>query len=132
MPEQRKRPLSPHLSIWRWGPHMVVSAASRIFAIGLATVGAAAFVWWLVAAASGPEAYADFVSVARSWFGVLVGIGLSLAIFFHGAAGIRFFVLDIGAGYELRTNKLWSIITMVVAVALTALLWIYIFLRAGS
>ncbi len=35
-------------------------------------------------------------------------------------------MLDIGAGYELTTNKRWSVITMVAAIALTALFWAYI------
>ncbi len=131
MPQQRKRPLSPHLSIWRWGPHMAISGASRILAVGLGTVGAAAFVWWLYALASGPGAYADFSGVARSWIGVVIGVGLSLALFVHGAVGVRHFIMDAGAGYELRTNKIWSILSMLIAVALTALLWIYIFLRAS-
>ena len=54
------RPLSPHLSIYKWGPHMLVSILHRVTGAALATVGAAAFVWWLVAAASGAEAYATF------------------------------------------------------------------------
>ena len=47
------RPLSPHLSIWRWGPHMAVSILHRVTGAGLAMVGLALLVWWLVAAASG-------------------------------------------------------------------------------
>ena len=41
------RPLSPHLTIWKWGPHMLVSILHRITGAGLAIVGGAAFVWWL-------------------------------------------------------------------------------------
>ena len=51
---RKSRPLSPHLGIWRWGPHMAISILHRITGDGLAIVGAMALVWWLVAAASGP------------------------------------------------------------------------------
>jgi succinate dehydrogenase / fumarate reductase cytochrome b subunit len=117
------RPLSPHLTIWKWGPHMLVSILHRITGVGLATVGVVGFVWWLVAAASGAEAYDQFLAVARSWFGVLVGVGLTWSLFQHTFSGIRHFVLDMGAGYELRTNKIWAVMTLVGAVLATLLVW---------
>ncbi len=121
------RPLSPHLTIWRWGPHMLVSILHRITGSGLATVGAIVLVWWLAAAASGEQAYQDFVGWARHPIGVIVGIGLSWALFQHSVSGVRHFVMDIGAGYELQTNKLWATLTVVIALVLTILLWLYIF-----
>ena len=120
------RPLSPHLTIWKWGPHMLVSILHRITGVGLATLGVAGFVWWLVAAASGAEAYDQFLAVARSWFGILVGVGLTWSLFQHTFSGIRHFVLDMGAGYELRTNKLWAVMTLVGAVLATLLVWAFI------
>ena len=51
------RPLSPHLTVWRWGPHMLVSILHRVTGVGLATIGAAALVWWLLAIAGGKESY---------------------------------------------------------------------------
>lgn len=121
-----QRPLSPHLSAYRWGPHMVVSALSRITGSGLATVGAIALVWWLAAAAGGPESYAYFTAWACSWPGIVIGAGLSWAFFLHMLAGLRHLVMDIGAGYELSTNKFWANMTLVGSAVLTALFWIYI------
>ena len=123
------RPLSPHLTIWRWGPHMLVSILHRVTGSGLATVGAVALVWWLVAAASGPEAYAVFTGWATSWIGIVVAIGLSWALFQHTLSGLRHFVMDIGAGYELRTNKFWALMTLAGSTVLTALLWLAIALE---
>ena len=120
------RPLSPHLTIWKWGPHMLVSILHRATGSALSVAGGLALVWWLVAAASGPEAYADFVAVARSWFGVLVGVGLSWALFQHTLSGIRHLVMDIGAGFEMRTNKRWALLTLVGSALLTVALWAYI------
>lgn len=120
------RPLSPHLTIWRWGPQMLVSILHRVTGAGLAVVGSSALVWWLVAAATGPNAYARFTDAADDWYGVVIGIGLSWALFQHMLSGIRHFVMDIGAGLELRTNKFWANMTMVGAVAMTILLWLYL------
>jgi succinate dehydrogenase / fumarate reductase, cytochrome b subunit len=120
------RPLSPHLTIWRWGPHMLVSILHRVTGSGLATIGAAALAWWLAAAASGEEAYASFADHADNWYGVIIGVGLSWALFQHTLSGIRHFAMDLGAGYELSTNKFWANMTMVGSVLLTGLFWLYI------
>ena len=105
---------------------MLVSILHRVTGFGLATLGAALFVWWLAAAASGPDAYEDFLGVAKSWPGIVVLVGLSWAFFQHAASGLRHLVMDIGAGYELRTNKFWANMTIVVSALLTILLWIYL------
>jgi len=124
-----QRPLSPHLQIWRWGPHMLVSILHRATGDGMAVVGLAVLVWWLGALASGPEAYATFQGVMGSPLGMLVLVGLSWAFFTHLMSGLRHFVLDIGAGYELDTNRLWSVASPVIAIILTAAFWAAILLR---
>lgn len=123
-----QRPLSPHLSIWKWGPHMLVSILHRVSGDGMALVGLPVLVWWLGALASGPEAYATFTSVATSPIGYLVLVGLSWAFFNHMSSGIRHFVLDIGAGYELTVNKTFSVATTASGIILTAAFWAAILL----
>lgn len=118
-----KRPLSPHLSIWKWGPHMLVSILHRITGDGMALVGLFVLVWWLGAIASGPEYYATFADIITSPIGMVVLVGLSWAFFTHLMSGLRHFVLDIGAGYELDTNRAWSIAAPIIAIALTAGFW---------
>ena len=117
------RPLSPHLSIWKWGPHMLVSILHRVSGDGMAFVGLPVLLWWLGALASGPDAYATFAEVMTSPIGYIVLIGLSWAFFNHMASGIRHFVLDIGAGYELDTNKRGSIVSVALGIILAALFW---------
>ncbi|MCZ8136484.1 MAG: succinate dehydrogenase, cytochrome b556 subunit [Porphyrobacter sp.] len=118
-----QRPLSPHLQIWRWGPHMLVSILHRATGDGMAVVGLGVLVWWLGALAGGPEAYASFQGIMGSIPGMIVLVGLSWAFFTHMMSGLRHFVLDIGAGYELDTNRMWSIAAPVIAVVLTAAFW---------
>ena len=124
-----QRPLSPHLQIWRWGPHMLVSILHRATGDGMAIVGLGVLVWWLGALASGQGAYDSFLAHADTWYGMVVLVGLSWAFFTHLMSGLRHFVLDIGAGYELDTNRFWSIASPIIAIILTAALWGYIFAR---
>mgnify|MGYP005854461383 FL=1 len=124
-----QRPLSPHLQIWRWGPHMLVSILHRATGDGMALIGLGVLIWWLGALASGPESYGTFQSAMGSPVGLLVLVGLSWAFFTHMMSGMRHFVLDIGAGYQLDTNRMWSIAAPIIAVFLTAGFWALILLR---
>jgi succinate dehydrogenase / fumarate reductase cytochrome b subunit len=128
-PGARSRPLSPHLQIWRWGPAMLVSILHRVTGGGLSVVGLAVLLWWLGALVSGPAAYATFTTVMGSPLGLLVLVGLTWAFFQHMCTGLRHYVLDIGAGYELESNARWSVITIVASVVLTAATWACILLR---
>ena len=123
MSRNPSRPLSPHLTVWRWGPGMLVSILHRITGGALSVAGLALLVWWLVAFAGGPAAYADFAAAVRHPLGLVVLIGISWAFFQHLLSGMRHLVLDTGAGYELGTNKTWSIATIFGSIALTIALW---------
>lgn len=127
---KRARPLSPHLSIWKWGAHMTVSILHRVTGSGMATVGTVVMVWWLAAIAGGPASYATFHHVfgefAGGALGYLFGIGLTACLFQHLANGVRHLVLDTGANYELKRNRVSSIATMVFSVTATVIVWVYL------
>lgn len=126
----RNRPLSPHLTIWKWGPHMAVSILHRVTGSGLATVGAILLVWWLVALASGPDAYAGFLdtftyqSGELNALGWLFGIGLTLTLFQHMGSGIRHLVMDTGANFELKSNKRSAQLTWGFSIVMTLIFWV--------
>ena len=130
MSRNAARPLSPHLTIWRWGPAMLVSILHRATGTAMATGGVLLLLWWLVAIASGPESYAvfyDFVingNPLGNLLGRIVGIGLTWSFFQHLGSGLRHFVLDTGAGYELKTNKFWATMIVILAIAATAAVWV--------
>ncbi len=129
MAANRPRPLSPHLSIWRWGPHMLVSILHRVTGGALTLAGLALLTWWLTAIAGGAEAYADFATAAKHPLGVFVLAGLSWAFFQHVLSGIRHLVMDSGAGFEIERNKRFAVATIVGSLLLTAALWVVIFGR---
>jgi succinate dehydrogenase / fumarate reductase, cytochrome b subunit len=132
MSRNPNRPLSPHLTIYKWGPHMLVSILHRITGAGLAIVGGAVLVWWLAAAASGPDSYKDFAGWATSWLGIVIAVGLSWAFFQHTLSGLRHLVMDIGAGFEIERNKFWAVMTLAGSILLTAGLWLYIVILRGA
>ena len=117
------RPLSPHLTIWKWGPHMLVSILSRATGIALTMAGLALLTWWLLAIASGAPAYDQFVAVATHPIGIAVLVGLTWAFWQHSFSGLRHLFMDMGAGYELKTNRLFAVLTIAAALFATALTW---------
>ena len=142
--EPSARPRSPHLQGYKWTPAMAVSILHRASGDGLAIVGACMFLWWLGALAAGPDAYAAFLACVwhdpspevgivhqiTNIVGKVVLVGLTWAFFQHLFSGLRHFVLDTGAGYELKTNKLWSIAVITAGVLATAATWLYIMAEA--
>jgi succinate dehydrogenase / fumarate reductase cytochrome b subunit len=130
MGTKAQRPLSPHLTIWKWGPAMAASIANRVTGVGLATVGTALFTWWLAALAAGPVAYDNFLAWMKWPPMLIIPIGLSFAFFLHLSNGVRHFILDMGAGFELKTNKAGALVVLILPFFLTAALWLFIFSRA--
>jgi succinate dehydrogenase / fumarate reductase cytochrome b subunit len=140
-PAKRPRPVAPHLFSgflrihYAWGPHMLVSILHRATGVGMAMVGVPLFTWWVASVAGGAESYAAFRDVFTTSSGTLnilgwvIGVGLTLAFFEHMTTGVRHLVLDTGAGYELKRNKIGALACMVIAVTLAAAFWLYMGLR---
>ena len=126
MAATKSRPMSPHLTVWRWGPHMLASILHRVTGAGLSIVGLALLTWWLTAIASGADAFASFTKFAGSWLGLVILIGLTWAFFQHLLSGVRHLAMDSGAAFELDTNKRFAILTIAGSVILTAALWAYL------
>lgn len=115
-----ERPLSPHLGVYTWGPHMLVSILHRVTGGAITVAGLAILTWWLLALAGSDAAYETFQFAITHWVGKILLLGLTWAFWQHLFSGLRHLVLDIGAGYELTTNKFWSIMTIVAALLATA------------
>ena len=136
MARNTARPLSPHLTIWRWGPHMLVSILHRGTGMALTTAGLFLLTWWLLAIAGSAEGYRTFQDfIGWAPFGIpLIKIGLFLltwSFFQHTASGIRHLIMDIGAGFELRTNKMMAYATLAASLLLTVAVWAFFLTRAA-
>lgn len=116
------RPLSPHLSIYKPIPTMVMSILHRFTGAAL-YFGMALFAWWLFAAATNP-AYFDWVNgLFGSWLGRIVLFGLTFALVHHMLGGIKHLVQDTGRAMEKNFTTLMAIWHPVVSVLLTLCIW---------
>ena len=102
---------------------MAMSILHRITGSAL-YVGTLLFVWWLVAAASGPEAF----SYASAFFGSIIGriilFGYTWALLHHMFGGIRHLIWDTGIGLSKETSTKLAQATLVASLALTLILWV--------
>jgi len=98
------RPLSPHLTIYRPQLTSMTSIFTRITGNAM-IVAIVMIIWWFLAAASGPAAYATANGFVTSWFGDLV-MTLSLwALWYHSLAGLRHLVWDTGHALDVETSE---------------------------
>ncbi|MDE0789371.1 MAG: succinate dehydrogenase, cytochrome b556 subunit [Woeseiaceae bacterium] len=116
------RPLSPHLSIYRWPITMTTSILHRVTGIAL-SIGSIVLAAWLFGVAMGAESYAIFLSYMDSILGRVLLIGWSFAFFFHLSNGVRHLVWDSGRGFEKSTANASAWFVLILAVILTALFW---------
>lgn len=116
------RPLSPHISIYRWPITMTTSILHR--ATGLAmSAGFVILALWLFDAASGAASYATFLGYMDTIVGRLLLIGWSFAFFFHLSNGVRHLFWDSGYGFEKSQANASAWFVLILAVVLTALFW---------
>ena len=124
---QRARPLSPFMH-YRWQYTNTLSILHRITGV-LLSLGFLLLVYWLAAAAAGPERYAAAVATLSSPLAGLVLFGSAFAFCFHLLNGIRHLFFDTGRGFELQTARRsgWSV--AIGAIVLGFVVWLV--LRAG-
>ncbi|MFC3123912.1 succinate dehydrogenase, cytochrome b556 subunit [Pseudoroseomonas globiformis] len=119
-----RRPLSPHLQVY----DMVqitsgLSIANRITGCAW-TVGLIFMVWWLVAAAAGPQAFANVQWFLSSFLGILILLGMTAAAWFHTLGGIRHLVWDAGFAYDLPSTHRSGQAVMIGTGVMTVLTWL--------
>ena len=117
------RPLSPHLQVYRPQLTSILSITHRGTGIFLA-LGALYLVCWLLAIASGPDAYASVSAFSASIIGRLLLLGWTYSLFYHLGNGIRHLVWDAGIGLDLKTTYMSGWLVVVGAVVLTVIAWV--------
>ncbi|MBO0752612.1 MAG: succinate dehydrogenase, cytochrome b556 subunit [Bradyrhizobiaceae bacterium] len=117
------RPLSPHMTIYRPMLSMMMSIAHRITG-GALYFGTALLVWWLLAVASGPAAYATFQAAASSIPGRLVLFGYTFALLHHMLGGVRHLIWDTGRGFGAAEREFMVRANLAGSIVLTIVLWV--------
>ena len=127
----KERPLSPHMTVYRFQLTSVLSFLHRITGVALA-VGLLLLVYWLLAVASGPEAYNAVQAFNASIVGRTLLFGWTFALFYHLCNGIRHLVWDTGHGYELSDVYRSGWLVVGASVVLTVLAWIWGYSSIGA
>jgi succinate dehydrogenase / fumarate reductase cytochrome b subunit len=128
---QRPRPISPHLQIYKPMLTMMMSIVHRITGAAL-YFGMLLIAWWLIAAASGPNAYANFEWFMGSLIGRLALFAYTWALLHHMLGGIRHLIWDTGHGLEPAEREMLTIATLVGSISLTLILWVVGYLAMGG
>lgn len=116
------RPVSPHLSIYRWPITMTLSILHRATGVAL-SIGFIVLAAWLFSAATGQKSYATFIAIMNSAVGLMLLIGWSFAFFFHLANGVRHLVWDMGHGFEKYQANASAWFVLITSILFTALFW---------
>lgn len=118
-----RRPLSPHVQVYRWPISMALSITHRVTGVGLG-LGTLMLTCWLVAAASSDAAFDGVQGFMGSVFGLLLLLGWSASLIFHFFTGIRHLVWDAGYGFDAPDydNSGWAV--LIATGVCTALVWI--------
>ena len=117
-----RRPLSPHLQIYRPMLTMVMSIVHRITGAAL-YFGTILLVAWLACAAAGPESFATARNIAASLPGKAILLLYTWALVHHALGGLRHLVWDTGRGFELPTVERMAQLNLAGSLVLTALIW---------
>jgi succinate dehydrogenase / fumarate reductase, cytochrome b subunit len=123
------KPLSPYMH-YRKGHTMTLSILHRITGVAL-TIGSALLVYWLVAAASGPRAYAQAQDVFACSITKIALIGWTFAFSYHLLNGVRHLVWDTGRGFDLAVARKSGYAVLVGAVVLTLVISLIFLTRGG-
>jgi succinate dehydrogenase / fumarate reductase, cytochrome b subunit len=119
---EARRPLSPHLQIYRPMLTMMMSIAHRITGAAL-YAGTLLVAWYLIALASGPASFANAAWFLRSIIGQLILLGFSWALFHHFLGGLRHMVWDAGYGFTHPMREYLALATLIGSLVLTVLVW---------
>lgn len=126
-----ERPLSPHLQIYRLTLTMAMSIFHRFTGAAL-YVGTVLVAWWLIAAASGPNAYAGVQWFMGSFLGLLILLGYTWVLIHHMLGGVRHLIWDTGRGFGPSEREWLARATIVGSVGLTIVLWVVGYLMIGG
>lgn len=112
------RPLSPHVSIYRWPVSAILSILHRITGTALSVSGIL-IVWWFLAAATSSSYFETVDGFLTSWFGGLILIISAWGLWFHFCNGVRHLIWDLGYGFEVSEVINSSYLTIGISLILT-------------
>jgi len=126
-----KPPLSPHLQIYKPQLTSVMSILHRLTGVFL-SLATLILVYWLMAAAEGPEAYQQARHLLSTWWGLSLLFAWTFALFYHLSNGIRHLFWDAGLGMDIKTVYTTGKLVWIASLVLTGLAWFLAFSMKGG
>ena len=120
---ESRRPLSPHIQIYRWHISSLVSISHRITGIIniIAITLICLWVSWLIL---GESKYDLINFFFNSFLGKFVSVGLAWSFSFQILSEIRHLIMDMGYGYELKTTRITGLMVIFGSLILTILFYL--------
>src|SRR5262249_55527195 len=110
---------------------MLMSIVHRMTGAAL-YFGTLLLAWWLLAAATGPNAYAGIGSFMNSFVGRVILFGYTWALMHHMLGGIRHLIWDTGRGFGPAGREWLAVASLVGSVGLTIIIWVLGYLFVGG
>lgn len=118
-----RRPLSPHVQVYRWPLSMALSITHRITGVGLG-IGTLLLTGWLATAATSEAGFERFQAFLGSAFGLFLLFCWSLSLVFHLMTGLRHLWMDTGRGFDEKEYEHSGLAVLVATGGLTVLIWL--------
>ena len=120
---ENKRPLSPHIQIYRWHVSSLVSISHRI--TGIINIIAITLICLWVSLIFISENNHEMINLFLiSKIGKFIILGLTWSFSFQILSEIRHLIMDLGYGFELKTSKITGLLVMFGSLILTVIFYI--------
>ena len=115
---ENKKPLSPHIQIYRWHISSLVSISHRITGI-INIVVITLICLWVSLLLLGESKYETINLLLNSLIGKFIILSITWSFSFQILCEIRHLIMDLGYGFELKTTKITGLIVIIGSIILT-------------
>jgi|TARA_B110000914_G_scaffold110307_1_gene96538 succinate dehydrogenase / fumarate reductase cytochrome b subunit len=121
--QNKNRPLSPHLQIYKWQISSLLSIAHRI--VGVINILAIILIcFWSLSLLFGTESYQLINFFLNTFMGKFIAISLCWTFSFHVLNELRHLIWDLGYGFDLKVSKITGVLALLGSFIFTILIYL--------
>ena len=121
--QEKNKPLSPHLQIYKWQISSLLSITHRIVGV-INILAISAICFWSLFLLLGAENYKVLNNFFNSFFGKFITVGLCWTFSFHILNELRHLFWDMGYGFDLKISRITGVLALVGSFVLTILFYL--------